>query len=225
MRQILKYIAGIITTLVISLPVCAQQEEKTDSIPLWNGFRVELDVASPVLYAMGLNEWYTTEGALQVNLKYKYFPVIELGVSGLSDKQSVTGATFNANGMYGRFGTDINLLKYKNPKYADNLFLVGGRIGMSSFSYDLMNVTVTDDYWGVTEVRNYQNMPVTKFWFEIVASMRVMVSRNVFLGWSIRSKNRFGTSTDSEVSPFFIPGYGNAQSSNWAFNYVIGYKF
>ena len=223
MRRILNYIA-IISILVISLPAHAQKEEKPDSIPWWNGVRVELDIASPIISAVGLSEGYTVEGALQVNLKYKYFPTIEFGTSGLNNKLSVNGADFSANGLFGKIGADVNLLKY-NAAHADNLFLVGGRIGMSNFSYDLMNVAVVDDYWGVTEIRDFQNVSATKWWFEIVVGMRVMVFRNIFMGWSIRNKSMLGKTAEGEIFPYFVPGYGNSQSSNWAFNYVIGYKF
>jgi hypothetical protein len=223
MRRISSYIA-IISILIISLPVHAQKEEKPDSIPWWNGVRVELDIASPIFSATGQSDGYSVEGALSVNLKYKYFPVVEFGTSGLKNKISVNEAIFSANGLFGKVGVDVNLLKY-NAAHADNLFLVGGRIGMSSFSYDLMNVIVADDYWDMKEVRDFPNMSATKWWFEIVVGVRVMVFRNVFMGWSVRNKSMLGKTAEGEIFPYFVPGYGNSQTSNWAFNYVIGYKF
>ena len=226
MRRILNYIAGIIIISAISFPVCAQQTEKIDTIPLWNGFRVELDIALPIFSAIGLSESYTTEGAVQFNLKHKYFPVVELGVSGIKNKVSANDATFNTDGIFGRIGVDMNLLKRKpGNRFSDNLFLVGGRIATSSFSYDLMNVTITDDYWSTTEVRNYPNTRATKWWFEAVVGMRVEVVQNIFLGWNVRMKSLLGTDTEGKIYPYFVPGYGRWQPSNWAFNYTIGYKF
>ena len=227
MQRISNYIAITIIVLIInSFSVRAQQAEKVDTIPWWNGFRVELDIAAPIFSAIGLSESYTSEGAVQFNLKHKYFPVVELGVSGIRNKASVNGAKFSTDGMFGRIGADVNLLKYKPGKpFANNLFLVGGRVGMSSFSYDLMNITITDDYWGTTEVRNFSNTPATKWWIEVVVGMRVEIVRNVFLGWNVRMKSLLGTNTEGKIYPYFVPGYGVSQSSNWAFNYTVGYKF
>ena len=224
MRRISNYIAIII--LVVNLPVCAQQAESADTIPWWNGFRVDLDLASPALTAIGLSDSYAAEAAVQFNLKYKYFPVLEVGFSGINNKISINGSSFDTEGLFGRLGVDVNLLKYKpENRFADNLFLVGGRIGTSSFSYNLKNVTVFDDYWGTTEVRDYLDVSTTKWWFEAVVGMRVEIVQNVFLGWNVRMKSLLGTDTKGNIYPYFVPGYGRWQSSNWAFNYTIGYKF
>ena len=227
MRRTSNYTVITIIALIISnFSAIAQQTEKVDTVPWWNGFRVELDVAAPIFTVIGISESYATEGAVQFNLKRKYFPVVELGVSGIKNKTSVNGAIFSTDGMFGRAGADINLLKQKPGKpLTDNLFLVGGRVGMSSFSYDLMNVTIADDYWGTTVVRDYPNTPATKWWFEVVVGMRVEIVRNVFLGWSVRNKHFFRAETGGEIYPYFVPGYGISQSGNWAFNYTVGYKF
>ena len=227
MQRTLSYIAIIIVILANNLSVFAEeQDEKVDSIPLWNGFRVELDIASPLFSAMGMSESYNTEGGIYFNLKRKYFPLFEMGVAGLNNKISPEAAVFSTNGMFFRAGMDLNLLKTsKDNSFSNNAFLVGFRLGTSSFSYDLTNVLVNDNYWGGSEIRNYENVHANKWWYEVVVGMRVEVFKNVLLGWNVRNKHLFKAEKGGSVYPYFTPGFGFTHSANWAFNYTVGYKF
>lgn len=235
MQRILNYFIAITTLLLINannscLYAQENQEEKTvastDTIPFWQGFRLEVDIAQPLFTALGVTESYTFEGALIVNLKQKYMPVFELGVAGLNNKESANGSVFSTNGMFMRFGVDYNMIKYNPQASTNNFFVVGLRLGHSTFSYDLNNVVLEDPYWGGATTENYPDMSSSKFWFEIVAGLKVEVVNNVYLGWSIRNKGLFkAMGSDGGVYPYFIPGYGVSESSNWMMNYIVSYSF
>ena len=202
-----------------------KEEPKEPEVRFFNGFTVQVDVASLATTALKLGDSYSMEGGIQFDLKKKYYPVFELGVAG-ANKFSTANAEFKTNGLFGRFGIDMNMMKKKkDSKPTSNLFLAGVRIGMSHFAYDVTNLQITDGYWGGTETVDYKNQVSTKVWYEIVAGVRVEIIKNIFMGWTVRDKNLLGTDVSGEVFPAYIPGYGLNTSNIWSINYTIGYHF
>lgn len=205
------------------------QKQKQDSIKasekLFRNFRVEADMVPLAMLALGNNETYSFEGAVQTNLLGKYFPVIEGGFAG-AEKTTDNNIYFKTSGPFGRIGLDFNVMKPKpGKKPTNNYFLAGVRIGFSAYEYQLHNVTVSQDYWGESLTRNFNNIAATNAWFEIVAGIRVEIIPKLYMGWTIRNKNLFGEPTPGEFHSYYIPGYGKNKSSNWGVNYAIGYMF
>jgi hypothetical protein len=216
--------------LLLFIVIIAGAQEKKENpelakTPLINGFTIQADIASIVSSALSKGETYSAEGGLQINLKHKYYPIVELGFGG-ANKISNDDRRFNAYGLFGRIGADINLLKKKeDAKPSKNLFLAGARIGFTNFSYDISNISIANDYWGGTEMLNYPNRNATKVWVELVAGVRVEVFKNIFLGWTVRNKNLLNKDTEGEISSWYIPGFGINSPRTWGFNYTIGYQF
>ncbi|MDR0370634.1 MAG: DUF6048 family protein [Prevotellaceae bacterium] len=228
MKKICRYI-NILLLNSVFFSLCgsglsAQNNEEEFNPRLWQGLRVEADVASVVLSLLSGGETYSYEGALTANLKHKYFPVIEFGFAG-ADKKSEIGANFLSNGFFGRIGVDINMMKVKKEQERNNFFTLGARLGMTGLKYDINNVIVEDGYWGESEVHNFEGISATKLWYEIVAGVHVEVFPRVYLGWNIRLKNTIGKDKNS-VTPWYIPGFGKyGLSAVWAFNYTVGFRF
>jgi len=202
--------------------------EQTDTahVALYNGFMIQADIASVSTSALSKGETYSYEAGIQVDLKQKYYPILELGLAG-ANKTTADNIGFVTNAPFGRIGIDFNILKKKkDSKPTTNLFLVGLRLGMSNFKYKITNATINNDYWGGTEIVDYSNIPATtKVWWEIIAGVRVEVIKNIYMGWTVRTKNLLTQDTEGEVAPWYIPGYGISASGNWGFNYTIGYHF
>jgi hypothetical protein len=192
----------------------------------YNGLRVDLDVSPIVTNFLNKGEVFNYEAALQINLNDKYYPVFELGYSGAT-KNTASGINYQGNALFYRLGVDFNLMKQKeSKKKLNNVFLFGGRLGFSQFNYDLKGIEITNDYWGTSETRNIENIPATKLWFEIVAGIRVEIAKNIFIGWTVRSKNMLTPDDPGDFKPWHIPGFGiNSDNGVWGFNYIIGYKF
>ena len=210
--------------------VSAQKKiiEKTDTIkePIYHGFTVQVDLASVIIPLFLSNNTYSYEAGIQVDLKHKFFPIVELGMGG-ANKTTTENIGFATNAPFGKIGIDVNLLKRKkDAKPTNNLFLAGVRMGMTHFNYKITNATITNDYWGGTEVVDYSNIPTcTKVWWEIVAGVRVEVAKNIFMGWNIRTRNLLTQDVDGVVAPWYIPGFGINAANNWGFNYTLGYHF
>lgn len=227
MQNIYKYTISVLLCFVV-FSVQAQQpktEEKKADVAWWKGMLVQVDIASPMVSFLSKGESYSYEAGAQISLKQKYYPIVELGFAGVN-KLTADAIGFETNGLFTKFGVDFNLIKQKeNSKPTNNLFLAGVRLGMSNFNYDISNVIITDDYWGGTETLPYNNLNATKVWFEVIAGVRVEVVKNIYMGWTIRNKNQLTADAEGNVSPWYIPGFGNNTSNNWGFNYIIGYKF
>lgn len=231
----LKNISNYIISILLCLTVCTVQayaQKKTSEpadtarVALFNGFMIQADIASAVASALSNGESYSYEAGLQFDFKHKYYPIVELGVAG-ANKTTADNIGFTTNAPFGRIGVDFNILKKKkDSKPTNNLFLVGLRLGMSNFKYKITNVTINNDYWGGSEVVDYSNIPAaTKVWWELAAGVRVEVIKNIYMGWTVRTKNLLSQDAEGQVSPWYVPGYGISASGNWGVNYTIGYHF
>ena len=207
----------------------AQEKEKkisdfTKSM-FFNGVTVQADIASFATSVFTNGERYSMEGGVQIDLKHKFYPIVEIGFAG-ANKLSTSDISFKTNGLYGKIGFDFNLLKQKkDSKPTNNLFLAGLRLGMTNFKYNISNILISDDYWGESNIIDYNNVSSTKIWFEIVVGIRVEVVKNIYMGWSVQNKNLISQDISGAPTPWFIPGYGLNNSSNWGVSYTIGYKF
>ena len=67
--------------LLASIPANAKGKDgsaKNDSVPLFNGFAVSVDLVGPVQMLIG--DYGQYEAALRINLKDRYFPIVEAGI-------------------------------------------------------------------------------------------------------------------------------------------------
>ena len=208
----------------------AKSEEKKAVVQLpernwWSGLMLQVDAASLLQSTLLKTDRYSVEGSAQLGFRKKLYPVFEIGFAG-AEKEMKSLATFKTNAPFSRIGLDVNLLTPKpDAKPSNNLFLIGARLGYTNFSYSVNNLIITDPYWKQSEIRNYPDQSANKLWYELVAGVKVEVYKNLYLGWSIRSRNLLSKETSGAVSPWYIPGYGLNGSANWGFNYTIGYLF
>lgn len=234
MLRTLKYISSLVLCLLVVYSAQAQKKinsktklvTDTIKVPFFNGITVQGDVASVASSFLTNGDTHSYEAAIQADFKHKYFPVFELGYAG-ADKVTIDNVGFKTNGLFGRAGIDFNMLRQKkDSKRTTNLLLLGLRLGMTSFNYNTTNIAISDDYWGgSTQTINYNNIATTKIWYELTAGIRVEVLKNIFMGWTVRSKTLISNDVDGVVAPWYIPGFGINKSSNLGFNYTIGYKF
>jgi len=228
MRRIFVFISSFLLCLTVST-VFAQKKKQiaipTDSIPWVNGFTVQVDVASLVSSSLMNNGIYSSEGGIQLDLKHKFFPTFEIGAAGAT-KVSADNIHFKTNGIFERIGVDFNLRKKKpDSKPSNNLFVAGLRLGVSNFNYNVTNVTIPENYWNASTTFDYPSQNTTKIWYEIVIGVQVEVIHNFYMGWNIRNKNLISKEVLGQVSPWYIPGFGQNNGANWGFNYTLGYHF
>jgi len=228
MGRIFVYISSLLLCLAINTTVAQKKKQiaiPKDSTRFLNGLIVHVDAASLVTSAFMNNSTYSTEGGVQLDLRHKIFPTLEFGVGG-ANKTSTDNIVYTTNGMFERIGVDFNLRKKKkDSKPTNNLFTAGLRIGMSNFNYNIKNVSIANDYWGGSSNFDYPTQNTTKIWYEIVVGVQVEVFTNFYMGWTIRDKNLLSSDKTGEVSPWYIPGFGQNNGSSYGLNYTVGYHF
>ena len=160
-RKILSYSISLALCLLMFLPLRAQngnptvppqgappKKEKKDAkeevhYPLYNGMSVGLDLWGIGSSVFG-GDFLSSEVAVDVNLKNRFFPIAELGY-GSTDTWSDKGIHYKSNAPYFRIGMDYNTL-YK--KQHGHMLLVGLRYGVSSFKYDVDALGLDDPIYG-----------------------------------------------------------------------------
>lgn len=223
----LKLYCSIIAFLLWAVMLVGQTTTKPEvgKAPLFADWRVELDVANLLTNALYKGERYAYEGSVQTLVRNKFFAVGELGYGG-SEKLNLDNANMTSSGMYGRLGIDFNLMKPKPDALPSrNYFLAGLRLGMSGYNYELSNVLLVDDYWEEARLRSYPQKYTVSTWFEVLASARVEVFSNVYLGWTVRLRNMIGEAKPGAINAWYVPGYGRTGQSVWTVNYSVGYRF
>ncbi|MGL5318111.1 MAG: DUF6048 family protein, partial [Bacteroidales bacterium] len=193
---------------------------KPDTIPTITGLYVSADLAGPAMFAFN-GEKLQTEVALELGIKNKYYPIIELGM-GYANINSEEGFTFKAKpSPYARIGLNYAIMEKNN-----NAFFVGIRYGYARVNYDIYNVTQGSDYWGESQVVDITGQKASASYAQGVAGLRVNLLKNLFLGWDVRYNILITSSKLKESRVWFIPGYGinNNNSGGALFQFNVTYK-
>ena len=227
-RKILNYSISLALCLLMSFPLWAQNgnapaspgnnqppKEKKDKkeeiyYPLYNGVSVGVD-----LWGLGSSvfggDFLSSEVAVDVNLKNRFFPIVELGY-GSTDSWSDKGIHYKSNAPYFRIGMDYNALYNKQH---GNMLLVGLRYGASSFKYDIEalglddpiyggvvgNPNLEDNIWGGSLPYNHEGMKGSMQWAEFCVGIRAHVWKALYMGWTMRFKFKVSGSVDEYGDP------------------------
>ncbi|MBR6508081.1 MAG: hypothetical protein IKT19_00995 [Paludibacteraceae bacterium] len=194
----------------------------SDSV-IYQGMNLKLDIATTILEAaISKGDILSFEAAWNIRLKQRYYPTLEGGY--VNAKASANGGVQDSEGGFIRVGLDINGLK-KHPERL-NAAMVGIRIGTGLTNYDLLGVELNDNYWGKGKKVDFLNQFRADCWGEVVAGCQVQVWEGFQMGWYVRFKILFTrTAKEGQVMPYYIPGFGYRDETNWGVNYYIGYKF
>lgn len=247
-RKILSSFIVISLCLLTGFPVQAQnnnrppasnppkeqkKEVDEEAFPLYNGVTVSVDLWGIGSKALG-GDFLSSEVAVDVNLKNRFFPIVELGYGG-TDAWNDNGTHYKSNAPYFRIGMNYNALFKKKFK---NYLFVGLRYAMSSFKYDVSTLSVddpiyggsignpnqTDDIWGGSLPFDHKGMKGSMQWFEFCVGIRAHIWKELYMGWGLRFKFRASSSTGEYGDPWYVPGFGKYGSSTMGVTYTITYK-
>lgn len=206
--------AVCVSLLLMAQPAMAQQKGEAaatvneDSIPLFRGVAVSADLVGIVQKAVG--SYGQIEGAVRVNLKDKYYPVVEIGLGKADANDVTTHLSYKTSAPYGRIGADFNVLKNKHDDYR---LLVGGRYAFTSFKYNASAHDIVDPVWGGEALYRIHDEKANCHWLEAVVGVDVKLWRFVRLGWSGRYKLRLAHDDGHAGNVWYVPGFGKQGST------------
>lgn len=192
-------------------------EEEKQHLVFFQGFTLSADLFGPVSYF--ISDYGTFEGALRLNLKNTYLPIIEAGYGKCEKKEEITGINYKTEAPFIRVGIDFNLLK---NKFQDNRLYFGARYGLSNFKYSISGPQMTDPIWGGSGSFSVSDISCTSHWAELVFGAEVKIWKNFHMGWLVRYKMEMGSTRSMYSKPTCIPGYGYTTTSTcWGGTYSL----
>ena len=185
------------------------ETSKTDSVPFFNGVAISVDLVGPIQKSLG--DYGQYEAALRLNLKDKYFPIIEIGYGMADADDPTTKLVYKTEAPYGKIGVDFNLLKNKHDIYR----LFGGfRYAFTSYKFDVTSPLITDPTWGTQSPWEVKDIKASYHWAEAVFGVDVKIWKAFHLGWSLRYKLRITSNEGNYGKSWYVPGYGISDGSN-----------
>lgn len=159
------------------------------------------------------------EANIDCELKYRFFPVIEAGMHSLKD--NTESYQYKSEGNYIRIGLNYNMLNYRQ-RFDRNIFFIGFRYAYSAYNYQAPNITI-ENAWGLYQ-NSFEAINSDLQWFEAVVGMRGEIFKNIYLGYTLRVKQKIQKNPFDQFAPYWIPGFGKeAQTRVMGMSYSISY--
>ena len=213
----------LIVTMLAPLGIAAQEQNATiviqkDTIPLFRGFSVQFNIAG--VATKMLSDRGEIEGALRLNLRDKYFPIVELGYGMADHDDEVMSWQYKTKAPFMRVGMDWNLLR---NKHTGNRLYGGLRYGFTSYKVDIMHPGLIDPVWGDIMPVERLGEKCNQHWAELVFGVDAQIAGPLHLGWNVRYKRRISHKDPSIGNAWYVPGYGKAGGVCWGadFNVII----
>lgn len=212
-----------LTISILMLPQTAFAQRKNivveqDTVPFFRGIAVSADLVGPGMLLLG--DYGQYEGALRINLRDRYFPIIEIGIGKADHKNDLTNIRYKTSAPYGRIGVDFNLMKNKHDDYR----LYGGvRYAYTSWKYDVEHPGVVDPVWGDVVEYGGKDIKCNYHWAELLIGVDAKIWGPIRLGWSARYKSRIKHKNDEFGKAWYVPGYGKNGSKRLGgtFNVIL----
>ena len=209
-------VAIVITTLItyhLSLVTSPAQDIlnlERDTLPFFRGFAVSADVVGAL--QMHLGDYGQYEAALRINLRNRYFPIVELGY-GKADHvdDAVTEITYHTKAPYFRVGCDFNIAK--NKRWQNRVF-VGVRYGYTNYKADISRKPFKDPVWRWPTTYDVRGSKCYQHWAEVLFGIDAKVYGPLHLGWSARYRRRLFHDDGITGKTWYVPGYGTQDDTN-----------
>ena len=204
------YISSLVISLLFSMALPAQEKrlaetENTDSVPMFNGFSISLDLVGIIQKAV--SDYGQVEAAVKVNLLDRYFPTLEAGMGFARHDDVVTEIYYKSSAPFFRLGMDYNLMKDKHDAYR---IYGGARYAFSYFSYDLKHPGVKDPVWGGVAAFSAEGVKCHYHWVELSAGVDAKIWGPLHLGWSVRYRKRLFHDNGDLGNVWYVPGFGES---------------
>ena len=146
---------------------------------------------------------------------------LELGTLGIDVQRD--SHQYLASGFFVRSGVNYNLLQ-KTSMPGEELF-VSFRYGFGSLAHEAPNISIIDPYWGSLET-SLDPARYSAHWAEIGGGLKTRLFWNIYIGWDLRIRLKLARSSDIEMEPYYISGFGKGKNNSVVMlHYSVYYKF
>lgn len=204
---------------IIASPAQSVSTLEPDTLPFFRGFAVSVDLVGAMQMQFG--DYGQYEAAVRVNLRNRYFPIVEAGYGKANHEDDVvTGITYKTSAPYFRIGCDFNVAKNKR---SENRIYAGLRYAFTSYNADLYRQPFADPVWQWEATFGVEGSKCWQQWAEGVLGIDAKVAGPLHLGWSVRYRRRLFHDDGITGKTWYVPGFGIQDSSNIAatFNVIV----
>lgn len=180
------------------------------------GLRIGTDMV-----ALGVNAFGNNRQRYEFQADIDFHRIYLIGSYGINQYQT-SGEEFEYtnDGNYFRIGLEADFLKF-DPDH--NTLTFGLRYARANYSESLTTDILSPIYGPYQE--NLNNEAVSARWFEMTTGLRVMVLKNLYMGYTFRIQLNRKIFNATEFRSYDIPGFGRAEFKNrWTFNYYLTYR-
>jgi hypothetical protein len=232
--SILKYTCSLLVACGLSVgALCAQTADAPQTVvqeaaeqvaktPVYQGTYFSVDLFNPVATLLNGGR-FEASVAVDVSLWQRLFPVVELGVMTVNQKQDTYH--FEATGGFAKVGFNYNFLNFKTDRKYDHIVYAGARYGYSYTGYQLSDAQISNEYWQESGVYSTGKRGAHFGWLEIQAGVRVQVYKSLFMGVALQIKTFGHYYQQSAYYPTYVAGFGvNSEATNFGFLYHLCYQ-
>lgn len=184
------------------------EQNQTDSIALLRGVAVSADLIG--LAQIAFSDYGQYEAAARVNLKDRYFPVVEIGYGKADADDPSTKLRYKTSAPYWRVGLDFNIAKNKHDDYR---IYAGFRYAMTYYKFDVSSTDLKDPVWGDDVQFGAEGVKANYHWIEGVFGVDAKIAGPLRLGWSFRYRRRIAHNDGTMGGTWYVPGYGKQGGS------------
>lgn len=184
-------------------PIAKTPAEKADTIALFRNIAVSADMVG--LAQLAFSDYGQYEAAMRLNLRDKYFPVVEIGYGKADAEDVATKLSYKTSAPYGRIGLDFNIAKNKHDDYR----IYGGfRYALTYYKFDILGHDLTDPVWGDKVDFEAHDVKANYHWIEGVFGVDAKIAGPLRLGWSFRYRRHLFGNNGTMGNTWYVPGYG-----------------
>lgn len=196
-------------------------ENNTSSL-VFKGIGVSADLFGGI--STLFNDYISGEVSINANFGNRFFPVIEAGYGSTDTTNETTGIYYKSGAPYYRVGLNYNFFYNKEGKLKDYRLYALARYAATSAEYDVVTPPITDPVWGSTTSLDLKGVKASCSWFELGVGVEAKISKNFYMGWSIRYKTLIKTESSENSEIWYIPGYGENKSGCFGATYSLIYN-
>lgn len=191
----------------------------------FNGLNLSVDIFDPVLYLFAFDH-ASFEAQVMADIHNRFFPMASFGM-GLCDEVSNNGLDFDTGqkqecrfksqlSPFGKVGMAYNL-NYNDLRPQDS-YLIMARYALAYNQADISNLYYAGKYFGAYGPVDILDQKYTTQWLEVGGMIKVQIAHRFSMGWDLYWKIKLSQSGTRLGAPYFVPGYGTADSP-------IGFSF